>query len=522
MPPFPGTRPSGLFCRLFAAGLALLAMAARAQEGGFEAPSFSDYLVLYFPPPPPPYGAKISDPPRRTSRLNGKDLSAPEDMAEFVGETFYSPLGSRLLQEKVGKKMEARLDAYRMHRGALLDELSGELFRLRTASKAEREQALQTLAPRQAARLAELEAEAEQLRHDLVDGGLFTRRLDWNAARGWRLHHPALQPPQHRREGEFQLLRAAAYFDDGFSIEQRGLLREMAIDAARLARRTRGQRESSEEDPALMFFSPDETRLRLPQPLPPELLAKIGRFNTDKAALKRELLELLTEAEKLSDSRRAERFSTLAFGQAPRIAALEKDAEDIRRDFDTLRDAPAPWVPPIFPELRVRIESYNQDRNVLFAEYNAAQLLAAQDAARIHPGSVVERSQLIQRRAEAMREAARKFESDQAERIDALRVRHEEIKSDLTEIARGLTDPRTGKPLTMDTMLEAYRVAMQRFDEIGREEAMYERYKIAMLQPGLSPAQRRLLFRAAHAQLSQALPLGEYCSPMFRQPRPRS
>lgn len=516
----PGLRILCLAGRIFAAGLPLLAKLP-AQESG-DSPSFSDYLVMYFPPPPPPYGSKIPEPRRGSSRLNGKDLRAPEDMAEFVGETFYSALGSRLLQAKVGKKMDARLDTYRTHRGALLDELVGELFRLRTASKAERDEALQAFAPTQAQRLAELEAEAEQLRHDLVDGGLFSRKLDWNGARGWRLHQPEMQVPHQRREGEFQLLRAAAYFDDGFSIEQRGLLREMAIDAARLARRTRGQRESSEDDPALMFFSPEEARLRLPQPLPSEFLARIGRFNTDKAALKRELLDLLTEVETIPDSRRAERFATLAFGQAPRIAALEKDADDIRRDFDTLRDRPAPWVPPMFPELRARIERYNHDRDVLFVEYNAAQLLAGQDASRPPPGMVVERSQLVQRRAEAMRAAARKFESDNAERIDALRIRHNEIKSDLTELARGLTDPRTGKPLTMDSLLEAYRVAMQRFDEIGREEAMYERYRIAMLQPGLSPAQRRLLFRAAHAQLAQALPVGEYCSPMFRQPRPRS
>lgn len=50
---------------------------------------------------------------------------------------------------------------------------------------------------------------------------------------------------------------------------------------------------------------------------------------------------------------------------------------------------------------------------------------------------------------------------------------------------------------------------MPRLDAIGREVAIYERYKLAMLQPGLSPGQRRLLFRAAHAGLAQGLPVGE-------------
>jgi hypothetical protein len=179
-------------------------------------------------------------------------------------------------------------------------------------------------------------------------------------------------------------------------------------------------------------------------------------------------------------------------------------------------ETPAPWVPPISPDLRGRIEGYNRDRGALVADYSAAQLRAGV----LTPAG--EHDQQAQRRAARMAEAAREFEADHANQIDALRVRYERIRSDLAEMARGLNDPRNGRPLTVDSLLEAYRVAMQRFDTIGREEAMYERYKLAMLQPGLSPAQRRLLFHAAHANLAQALPPGEVLLSTATRPMPRS
>ena len=111
-----------------------------------------------------------------------------------------------------------------------------------------------------------------------------------------------------------------------------------------------------------------------------------------------------------------------------------------------------------------------------------------------------------QRLLEAMHAAAKEFAEKNAPRADDLRQRYEQIRTDLALAAQGLEDPRTKQPMTVEGLLAAYRVAMQRFDAIGREEAMYERYKHAMLQPGLSPAQRRLLFRAAHAGLAQSLP----------------
>jgi hypothetical protein len=312
------------------------------------------------------------------------------------------------------------------------------------------------------------------------------------------------------------VVRAAAFFQDGLSIEQRGLLRELAIDLSRRAQVGQGRPPSPHDDPRAMFFSPETARLRPPSPLPPELFTKVGQFNSEKAALKRELLEALIACEKLSEPQRAARFDALGTTQAPRIAALEQQAEEIRRQLVTLAGEPAPWVPPLSPELRGRIERYNGERNALFADFTAAQIRTERQAGPAPPAFGVpseERFQAmreaLRRRTEARRQAASDFENLNAERIDVLRARYEKIRDNLAEVARDLKDPRSGRSMTLETLLEAYRVAMQRFDAIGREVAMYERYKLAMLEPGLSPGQRRLLFRAVHAGLAQGLPVGE-------------
>jgi hypothetical protein len=62
---------------------------------------------------------------------------------------------------------------------------------------------------------------------------------------------------------------------------------------------------------------------------------------------------------------------------------------------------------------------------------------------------------------------------------------------------------------------------MERFDTFGRDEVIYRGYRMAMLMPGLSPEQRRLLFGAALVGLAQPLPHGEYL-PTGPQPVPQS
>lgn len=490
----------------------------------YTPPPRSGRFLAFYPPMPPLYGSVVPEPTKAYTFYDGRNADAPDELADFVGEIFYPALGTRLFDGSVTGKVQDRLDAYRKRRAALLDALIGKLLELQAAPAEEREAALRAFAPQQEADLAALEAEAEHLRHDLVQGGLFSRKLDWNKGRSWRLGHAAVAKPPLKPEAEFQVARATAFFEDGLSIEQRGLLRELAMESARLSRFARRRPPQPDDDPAAVFFSPETARFRMPSPLPTELFTQIGQYNTEKADLKRELMETVIKLDPLPHARRSEWFSNLAFAQARKIDALEKQAEEIRRGLAALPEPKAPWVPPIPPELQERIKAYNRERSTLLAAYARAQ--SFHTAVTLRPSLALSAAGAHEERATSLANARARalaeFETANAELIETLQNRYQRIHEDLDEIARNVEEPVTHRIMTVETLLQAHRLAMQRFDAIGREEAMYERYKIAMLQPGLSPGQRRLLFRAAHAGLAQPLPTGELNLAMSRGPVPRS
>lgn len=100
-------------------------------------------------------------------------------------------------------------------------------------------------------------------------------------------------------------------------------------------------------------------------------------------------------------------------------------------------------------------------------------------------------------------------------------VRYRQIRCDLAHVASVLEDPqapsdnhrsrndivvaRHTRPITLESLFGAYRVAMPRFDGMGREVAMHERHKLAMLQAGHSPGQRRLPLRVAHCPMRRGV-----------------
>ena len=76
-------------------------------------------------------------------------------------------------------------------------------------------------------------------------------------------------------------------------------------------------------------------------------------------------------------------------------------------------------------------------------------------------------------------------------------------------VAEKQVDRKTGRPLNAETLLRQRAASMEEFDTFGRAAVIYTNYRIAMLQPGLSPEQRRLLFGYALVGLAQPLPHGE-------------
>jgi hypothetical protein len=523
----PVSAPSGSAAQLFPRRCRWI-IASLVCIGAATAQDVVTYIrppMVWFPPSVPVYGEAIADTaPRKMLRVSGP----PSGLADFVSEKFYPPLSTRLHDESLGRRMSARLDAYRATRGSLLNELTDKLTLLHGEDEETRRNELRTLALQQQPRLAALEREADEIRRALIDGGLTDFSVDWNRRRRWTIGVSAFRSEQAEREAEFQVVRAAAFYQNGLSPEQRGLLLELAYELqgrAKAAQAVPGPRKS---DPAAMFFSPATSRFRMPKNPPADLVAKIARFNAEKMALKQALRDAVFAHDRDWRGTRADAFAALADQQHPRLVELEKLAEEIRVGFASAPRAPLKPPPHIPPGLLERIDAYNRDRKKFIDDFEQALRVAARIIAPppLVPGATAEERAKAARKAAEDRisiqaRVARAFQENTRERFEEMRQRFEIIQADLKLVAAGQFDPETGRPLTAETLLQGYGAAMDRFDAFGREETIYSGYRMAMFMPGLSPEQRRLLFNAAIVGLAQPLPFGELM-PSGEQPLPQS
>lgn len=496
-----------------AVGLGITVAALVAQDEPIESPGMSP--VVFFPPIPPVYGAPVSNRIENGALIfQGRRLLPPDGMADFVGEWFFPPLSTRLYGGVLSAKLEGRLEAYRSARQREVNALLDVFVTQHHGTAAARLEALQSLAEVQTPRLVALEAVAEQLRRDL-GADFLLNRIDWNAGRRWKLGEIPRTNPAIDAEALFQVVRASASYHDGWIAEQRGLLEELAYELRLSARRARGVPAALAESDA-MFFSPAMTRLRLPPQASPELRERFGAYNGLKAELKRELREAVIAQEKSGERRRTEAFAALAERQWPQFGLLEQIAGEIRALLGTQFEVPPPPAPPWIPSgLFDSVRSYNEDRDSYFGEMRLRIDRAAEALARAEqvddPDDRARRQQEFSARlAEVRKQAARSFQDEHAERFAELEGRYRAIRDALTLIAERQTDPATGRPLDAETLLRRHGISMQEFDRFGRETAIYANYRLAMLQPGLSAPQRRLLFRYAFSALAQPLPFGEF------------
>ena len=292
--------------------------------GQFDRTSTEKSTLIFFPPNVPPIGAPI--PPRQAP---SGGITAPGELAKFIYEPFYAPLSTRLSEQDLTKKLMTRLDNYRAKRSALQSELQNKLDSLKDATPADRTQQLETFAREQTPHIAELEATAEQLRSDLLRGGLvglFSGTGDWNQSRNWTLGTGSLARPREQTlVYEFLVMRAAVFYQDGLSPAQRRLLREVAMELQVDAFKPKVE-DSTQKEPTLVFFSPETAQIKVSDDLPADLSAKIAVYKNEKSAIKTELRETLYQQDKASASRRAQALKQLAESQEPRIASLRSKA----------------------------------------------------------------------------------------------------------------------------------------------------------------------------------------------------
>lgn len=473
--------------------------------------------VTFFPPTAPPFGAPIRDGIISRVTFNGRQVETPSGLGDFVSENFYPALSTRLVEGPLPRSLAAHLESYRASRTALVNELYDQLRLTEFADPDAREHDLREFAVAQEPQISALEKDAEQLRDELVRGTLLQSTADWNELRQWKLGALPTTPPARVANAEFQVIRAAPYFSRGFTPVQRDLLRELAMEQQESLASFRvfaGLRSSS--DPSTMFFSPETSRLHLPKKLPAKLSAKIGVYNHDKTELKNELREAVVAEDQHWASTRTRSFAALAERQRARLDALAVLAEEIRRGLAELPKPPRPALPPDLPaELVDALKAYRLDKLALDSIHRQSLSESIHAPPPADPAKPMRDRirEMTAARIAAMNRAEEQFQIEHADRIAELLERGNALRRQVDIVASIYVDPVTGRPMDASALVRAWDNFDQQFAQIGREEVIYKDYNIAMLMPGLSPGQRRLLFGAALVGLAQPLPGPERLPP---------
>lgn len=407
--------------------------------------------LIFFPPNPPPLNVPINL--RDDREITG---GAPDALAPYVTEPFYAPLSSLISPVVTGYQGgetmsddEQRLLAdFTRERADLLAELRQTVAKLAYTNPPQRLEPYIALAEKQTPRLVALEKQAEELRARLA------KKANWNEFREWRL--AGERPPNAAGPGmifEREVMRAAVFYFDGLSPAQRRLLREVAIELEDSAFVRPEVRSASGQ---FIFFQPETARIPKPTTLPLPAARLWRAFLDDKGHLKDELRDTVYAAD---SSRSTRRLHELADAQAPRIAALEQTAEDLRAAFARIPDFPRTPPPPALP-------AYLTDR--------------------------------IARYQQARKEILDRTGKDDDDALQPILGELAGIRSSIELIPGVVVQDGAAVDAFLNTFLAQRRQA-----------AAYYEYDIAVYEPGLSPEQRRLLYSGAIEALQLPLPGAE-------------
>ena len=441
--------------------------------------------LLFFPPAPPPLDAA---PPSADAAT--PEFSAPDELGAFVNEPFYAPLGTRLASsnpdDRLGDEQKRQLDAYRANKAAMQTELLARLYTLRETDTASRLRSLESFAREQTPQLAALESAAESFRHDLI-------RINpgENSIRPGNRTAPG-SPDEKKPVVPATTLQIAIFYGEGLSPSQRRLAREILIEHDDSERDGRPSAKAA----SWIFFSPDTARVQLPLPLPAALAGQIANYVKTRDLLKRELRDALCTSGMVPPTGgRRQVLETLAVEQAPRIAAMEALAEEIRRGLQGLILDPlhVPHLQSLPAELEARIAGYRRDKLELQKELLARVREITGREASGSPAS-----------EEKTQHAIAAFTQENASRYTALDREKEGIRGVLAHIAAAAREGESGNDQSADHLLKNFADSFQQYEQWR----LYYEYRIAVFEPGLSPEQRRLLFDGAVEKLALPLPGG--------------
>ncbi len=433
--------------------------------------------------------------PFSTSELNRPVFNSTELQAQLIPyatTSLYTPLSIALSQNSLSSSLQKRLTRYRDTSAALCADIRAALA---PSTGAHPPEFLSSLALRQADSLAALEAETEALRLTLISCDERETTSD-----SYQFFGHSMSP-----EAEANFLNHFAAYQDGLSIDQRQLLHKTAhqILASQHAPLDTLSLDPTQGDP--LYFLPASSRLSLPVELPDSLRIKIKTFNQNSAAILDKLQNTIRDQERTTFGiKRTKAFQALALEQAPRFAALETLAEEIRHDLAPLipNFASSPILAPS-PELSQRATRYIFDQQ-LFRQELSEKLRATKQAFPevtlvFDPAAS---APLITLKADATftkKSAYTKISSDLQSFNVALSARHQALQQERASILQQVRAFAKDPPSinTGDQVVTQFASAIKRQETLLR----YRDYYHTALTPGLSPAQRRLLFSEAVAQL---------------------
>ncbi len=445
---------------------------------------------VFLPPVPPPLGV---DYPLLGTPLPGGP-PPPSELAAFAHELFYPQIGARLSGNDLPKELWQKIQAYRTEKTKLQDELRSRIAEYKDTESQTRERHLAEYAAAQTPQIILLEVTAEKIRTELQTAGLIEYLTNSAAVKletEWS--RPAVQnetPALHELRVESEVLRHAAFLEKGLTLAQRHLLREMAIE---LESRSTSLANKAGPENRLLYFSPESARITLPTLLPEPLENLIKQYVSTKNSLKAELQTALLDHEMDKESR-AQVLKRLGDTQAASFAALEVLAEKIRQELSSQPNPTGPPAPPALPPLLMeQIATYRLHKvEALRTLHGLLAGVRGSSASKNTPPS----------KPLSLQESIADFNHRQSVLIAQLNQERLGIRTALSEYVRTTGRPDDRK--SVDDLLKDFENARQKQELWDK----YRDYQSAVLLPGLSPEQRRLLFDAAVEQLKLPLPYG--------------
>ncbi len=453
-------------------------------------------LPVYFPPHPPPLNVL----PKRGATGISSSRQAAQELAPYVNEPFYSVLAARLDRDELSPARRAALHRYATEKSVLQHNLRTALGYILAQEPAARGPLFAALAKEQDPAILALETRAAEFRTEL-----FKRGYAWDAAIKPRLTYT--EDNANDPDEIAHVMQGAAAFQSGLSRDQRIVLREIAIEVMSGAMTAR---DAANAQPYL-FFNPGPSRVLFPDDLPAEVGAKIAAYQTRKSTLRKQLYDAIYQEDATWFSLvRTARFKALAERQAPEFAALEILAEEIRRALPSMEPRfTSQSIVPLPAAVVERIGALHRRRLAEERELNFQfELARARDSdVRALTRYEADSNRYELRSQARARAAASKSAQRAMTRIDELLAGYDRIDAGLRDEDGAIRETIAAQSQGIDpnyverALAAGLRVALE--DEA---RAAMQDYRRALLEPGLSPAQRRLLFDYAIEHLELPLP----------------